>query len=162
MKKIYIGSIVVVLTLFSACVEPSYTKQESVFVVFKTKAFKYADLGFVYEGNTAMKLEMYSNAQALNTLTIDKENICLSLLECMDKEQFNQEVLSAYYPKEILRHILLGKPIFAGENRSNRRNGFTQILSKANKYKINYSVLNHQIIFRDTINHISIKIKRVK
>jgi hypothetical protein len=162
MKRIYIGYFVLVMILFSACVEKSYTKQESVFIVFKTSTFKYADLGFIYEGNTSVKLEMYSNAQALNTLTIEQDNICLSLLECMDNKRFNQEVLSAYYPKNILRHILLGKAIFAGENRSNRRNGFTQILSKAHKYAINYRVLNNQITFRDTINHISINIKRLK
>ena len=162
MKRIYIGYFVLVMALFSACVEQSYTKQESVFVVFKTNTFKYADLGFIYEGKTAMKLEMYSNAQALNTLTIDEDNVCLSLLECMDKERFNQEVLSTYYPKDILRHILLGKAIFAGQNRINIRNGFTQRLSKANQYAINYKVLNNQIIFHDTINHISINIKRLK
>jgi len=145
----------------SGCATKEYAKQESVFIVFKTPTFKHADLGFMYENAEEMKVEIYSNGQAVMALQIGKEKICMSLLECLDKKSFNKTVLSQAYPTDILSHIFRGEEIFSGLNRVKTRNGFTQKLVKAGKYSINYSVLNKQIIFRDKINDILIKIKRL-
>ncbi len=142
------------LLLLSACATKEYTKQESVFIVFKTPTFKHADLGFMYEGKDDLKVEIYSNGQAVMALEVGEENICMSLFECMDKKSFNQKVLSAHYPVDILSHIFRGKAIFSGEKRVITRNGFTQKLTKTGKYDINYSVLNKHILFRDKINDI--------
>jgi len=94
------------------------------------------------------------------SLTISETSVCMSLLECMSKESFNKEVLSSMYPREILNDIFRGKPIFAGKNLKKSRNGFTQTIVNKNKYAIHYSVLNNEIIFRDTINTILIKVKK--
>lgn len=150
------------VALLSGCATTEYTKQESIFMVFKTPTFKHADLGFMYENTEDMKVEIYSNGQAVMALEIGKENICMSLLECMKKKSFNKEVLSAYYPIDILSHIFRGQKIFSGKNLIKTRNGFTQILTKTGEYNINYSVLNKQIIFRDKMNNIFIKVKRLK
>ena len=152
----------VLMLLFNACVSKEYTKQESIFIIFKTPTFKHADLGFMYENSEEMKVEIYANGQAVMALEIGKENICMSLLECMDKKSFNRQVLNQQYPVDILSHIFRGKEIFSGQNLIKTRNGFTQILMKKGEYNINYSVLNKQIIFRDTINDILIKVKRLK
>jgi hypothetical protein len=116
----------------------------------------------MYENSEEMKIEIYSNGQAVMALEIGKENICMSLLECMNKKSFNQKILSKYYPVDILSHVFRGKKIFNGQNMVKMRNGFTQKLVKTDEYNINYSVLNKQIIFRDTINDILIKVKRLK
>lgn len=150
------------LVYMNGCGTKTYTKQESIFIVFKTPTFKHADLGFIYENSEEIKVEIYSNGQAVMALEIGKENICMSLLECMDKKHFNKEVLSHYYPVDILSHIFKGEKIFSGQNLTKTRNGFTQKLMKNDEYDINYSVLNKQITFRDTINDILIKIKRLK
>jgi len=150
------------VALLSGCATTEYTKQESIFMVFKTPTFKHADLGFMYENTEEMKVEIYSNGQAVMALKIGKENICMSLLECMNKKSFNKEVLSAYYPVDILSHIFRGQEIFSGQNLIKTRNGFTQTLTKTGEYNINYSVLNKQIIFRDKMNNIFIKVKRLK
>jgi len=160
MKKSFL--LVVLMMLLSACATHEYTKQESIFIVFKTPTFKHADLGFLYEGKEEIKVEIYSNGQAVMALEIGKENICMSLLECMDKKSFNKNVLSPHYPVDILSHIFRGQAIFSGENHVKTRNGFTQNLVKMGKYDINYSVLTEQIVFRDKINDILIKIKRLK
>ena len=47
-----------------------------------------------------------------------------------------------------------------GEGLEKNRNGFTQTIVKEDKYDIHYSVLNNEIIFRDTINAILIKVKK--
>ena len=154
--------LLLVATLMSGCVPKEYTKQKSVFIVFKTPTFKYADLGFIYENTEEIKVEMYSNGQPILALEIEKENVCMSLFECMDKESFNQKILSQYYPLDILKHIFTAQKIFSNKNVVKTRNGFTQHLVKMGQYDINYSVLNKQVIFRDTINDILIKVKRLK
>ena len=150
-----------VLVIFNACGNKEYTKQESVFIVFKTPAFKHADLGFIYENKEALKVEIYGSGQAVMALELTQSSICMSLFECMNKHTFNETVLSKYYPEDVLDNIFRGEAIFDGLNRLKKRNGFTQNIVKMGKYNINYSVLNKQIIFHDTINDILIKVKRL-
>ncbi|WP_309497370.1 hypothetical protein [Sulfurovum sp.] len=147
--------------LFTACAMKEYAKQASVFIVFKTPSFKHADLGFIYENSDEVKVEIYGSGQALVSLEIRQENICMSLLQCMSKKSFNRDVLSAAYPDDLLEHIFRGQEVFSGENLTKTRNGFTQKIVKNGKYNIHYTVLNKQIIFRDTINDILIKVKRI-
>ena len=148
--------------LINACVSKEYVKQRSVFIVFKTPAFKYADLGFIYENDKDMKVEIYSSGQPVMTLSISRDSVCLSLLECMSKKTFNRRVLSKNYPNSILNNIFKGQKIFNGENLEKTSSDFTQILFKANKYDIKYTVLNKEILFRDKINNVLIKIKRLQ
>ena len=149
------------ILLLSACTTKEYAKQESVFIVFKTPKFKHADLGFIYQNSDEIKIEIYGSGQALMSLSIRNENICMSLFECMSPKSFNKNILSSLYPDGILNHIFRGKEIFSGENITKIRNGFTQKIVKQGKYNIDYSVLNNQILFRDTMNDILIKVKRL-
>jgi len=158
-KKLFL--LLVWALLLNACATKEYTKQESVFIVFKTPTFRHADLGFIYENEEEIKVEIYSSGQAVMSLEISHSSVCMSLLECMSKKSFNEKVLSATYPESILNNIFQGKVIFSGLNVKQTRNGFTQKLMETNKYNINYSVLNKQILFRDTINDILIKVKRL-
>lgn len=145
---------------FSACAPKEYVKQNSAFIMFKTPTFKYADMGFIYENKDEIKVEIYGSGQALMTLEISEASVCMSLLECMSKRSFNKEVLNSMYPEDILENIFRGKPIMYGEGLEKNRNGFTQNIIKQGKYNIDYSVLNNEVIFRDTINAIFIKIKK--
>lgn len=154
--------IIMMTFVFIACTNKGYVKEESVFVVFKTPALKYADLGFIYENNEEMEIEIYSSGQPLMTLEISKTNVCMSLLECMDKKSFNTQVLSKWYPDELIEEIFRGKPIFKGEGLSRKRNGFTQKIKDSYKYNIRYNVFYKETIFRDTINNILIKVKRIR
>ena len=147
---------------FSACAPKEYVKQNSAFIMFKTPTFKYADMGFIYENKDEIKVEIYGSGQALMTLEISEASVCMSLLECMSKRSFNKEVLNSMYPEDILENIFRGKPIMYSEGLEKNRNGFTQKIVKSNKYNIDYSVFNNQILFRDTINDILIKVKRIE
>ena len=146
--------------VLSACTSKQYVEQNAALIVFKTPTFKYADMGFIYENNEEVKAEIYGSGQALMTLEISKSAVCMSLFECMGKKSFNKAVLSALYPDEILDEIFRGQIIFNGAGLKKSSNGFTQKIIKENKYNIHYSVLNNEIIFRDTINAILIKIKK--
>ena len=144
----------------SACVPKNYVTQNSALIIFKTPTFKYADMGFIYENEEEIKVEIYSSGQPLMSLEISESSICMSLLECMSKNTFNQEVLSSMYPEELLENIFRGKALFSAEGLKRNRNGFTQKIIKEGKYNIDYSVLTNEVIFRDTINTIFIKIKK--
>ena len=153
-------SILSTIFFFSACSTQPYKSENTAFIVFKTPAFKYADMGFVYENTSEIKVEIYGSGQALMSLTISEKSVCMSLLACMGKKAFNQQVLSSNYPDTILDNIFRGKPIFNHKNLQKNRNGFTQKIVNQNKYNIEYSVLNNDIVFRDTINEILIKVKK--
>ncbi len=153
-------SIFIMSFLLSACTSKEYVKQNSAFIMFKTPTFKYADMGFIYENEKEIKVEIYGSGQALMSLEISETSVCMSLLECMSKSAFNKEVLSGMYPEDILENIFRGKPLFNGVGFEKKGNGFTQKIVKKDKYNIEYSVLKNEIIFRDTINTILIKVKK--
>jgi hypothetical protein len=146
--------------LLGACAPKEYVKQNSAFIMFKTPTFKYADMGFIYENEEEIKVEIYGSGQALMSLEISETSVCMSLLECMSKSTFNKEVLSGMYPEDILENIFRGKPLFNGIGLEKKGTGFTQKIVKKDKYNIDYIVLNNEIIFRDTINTILIKVKK--
>jgi len=154
-KKIVV---LVALWMLGGCAEPQYLKQESAYIVWKTPTLRYADQGFIYESPTGVKVEIYSSGQPLMRLRIDRTHICASFWQCLTKAQFNTRFLSKEYPPDTLERIFRGEPIFGGEQIARGRNGFTQMLYRPHKYKIDYRVLNNQIIFRDTINEIQLKV----
>ena len=153
-------SLLIMGFLLSACVPKEYVKQNSAFIMFKTPTFKYADMGFIYENEEEMKIEIYSSGQALMSLEISETSVCMSQLECMGKSAFNKEVLHSQYPEGILENIFRGKPLFNGIGLEKKGTWFTQKIVKKDKYNIDYSVLNNEIIFHDTINTILIKVKK--
>ncbi|MBT8348756.1 MAG: hypothetical protein HKP62_04835 [Sulfurovum sp.] len=153
-------SLIMLGFLFSACASKEYVKQNSAFIIFKTPTFKYADMGFIYENEEEIKVEIYGSGQALMSLEISETSVCMSLLECMGKNMFNKEVLNSMYPEDTLENIFRGKALFDGIGLEKKGIGFTQKIIKKDKYNIDYSVLNNEVIFRDTINTINIKVKK--
>jgi hypothetical protein len=152
--------LLIISFLLSSCTSKEYIKQNAAFIMFKTPTFKYADMGFIYENEKEVKVEIYGSGQALMSLEISDTSVCMSLLECMGKSAFNKEVLSGMYPEDILENIFRGKALLNGLGLERKGDGFTQKIVKEDKYNIKYTVLNNQIIFHDTINSILIKVKK--
>jgi len=151
-------TLAVLAAMLVGCTKPAYTQQESALIVWKTPLLRYADQGFIYKAPAATKVEIYSNGSPLLRLRIDRERICASFWACESKSRFNAKYLNRYYPPDTLEHIFRGEAILNGINRQSKRNGFTQQISSPHKYKIDYRVLNNEIIFRDTINQIQLKV----
>ena len=158
-KKIII--IMIFGFLINGCIPKTYEKEESVFILFKTPSLKHADLGFIAKAKDGIKVEIYGVGQPLMSLRIDKKSVCLSLLACMDKKQFNTEVLSRFYPLDTLENIFQGKKIFGGKGYKMTEHGFEQMIVKQESYNINYSILKNQIVFKDTINDIVIQVRKI-
>ncbi|MBN2767589.1 MAG: hypothetical protein JXQ68_00655 [Campylobacterales bacterium] len=141
------------------CTSPAIKDQKTIFMTFKAPSVGYADTGFLYKYQDFIKLQMYANANPVVSLKISKESICMSFFECMSKEEFNKQVLSNYYPKDILEDIIMQRELFNGEHMIKKRNGFTQNIAKEGRYDIRYEVLNGASIFHDTINNITIRVE---
>ena len=150
------------LLLLSGCTGKQLVQiqnQESALITFKTPSMQYSDLGFIYKGSNFVKVEIYTMGQPLMNLDINALNICMSLLQCMEKPDFNAKVLHPAYPATLLENIFKAQPIFNGKGMSQSSNGFTQTIQKEQSYDIRYTVVSDERIFRDTINKILIKVK---
>jgi len=146
--------------MLNSCSIKEAKKQESAFIVMKTATIKFSDMGFIYDTFSRVKIEVYATGQPLVDLEINAQNICLSLLECMEKKDFNKEVLNENYPDTLLENIFRAKPIFDKENLEKVEGGFVQKISKEGVYDISYSVVSGKRTFRDTINNILIKVRK--
>ena len=161
MIKKEIGLLISGLFLFSACTgQPK--KEESAFIVLKTAKMKYADMGFIQDSSSKLKVEMYTAGQPLVSIEINGMNICMSAFECMEKKDFNKKLLSQHYPDTLLENIFRAKAIFSGENVEKKSDGFTQKIKKDELYDITYTVVSGERKFRDTINKILIKVREQK
>ena len=161
MIKKEIGILLSTLFLFSACTgQPK--KEESAFIVLKTPSIKYADMGFIRDTSSKLKVEMYAAGQPLVSIEVNGMNICMSTFECMEKRDFNKKLLSQNYPDTLLENIFRANPIFDGENVEKKRDGFTQKIKKDELYDITYTVISGERKFRDTINKILIKVREQK
>jgi len=163
LKKIILSTIVGVLLGGCAGVQPSSQSsiEKSIFVVMKTPVFNYADQGFIRKKGSATGLEIYASGVAVMKLDINNGKVCngTGLFSCMSKKEFNRRYLSASYPEDTFEKILRGEVIFIGQNLQRSKEGFSQKITQSGSHAIHYTVLNHAIVFRDTLSHILIKVK---
>jgi hypothetical protein len=156
-KKI---ALLLFLTLgFNACTGMQVQKEESAFIIMKTATFKYADMGFISNSSSTVKVEIYGAGQPLMNLEINAMNVCMSTFKCMEKKDFNEKVLHTSYPDTLLENIFRAKPIFSEKNLEKKENGFSQKITKDGIHNISYTVKGGERIFRDKINKILIKVR---
>ena len=156
-KKIFI--FIVLFLILNGCTTVTPQKQESAFIVMKTAKFKYADMGFISSDSSVVKVEIYGAGQPLMSLEINGMNVCMSTFKCLEKKDFNAEILSSSYPETLLENIFRAKPIFNKKSLVKTEDGFRQKLTKEDEYDISYSVKENQRIFRDSLNKILIKVR---
>ena len=145
--------------IIQGCTGKNIQKQESAFIVMKTATFKYADMGFITQSGSNVKVEIYGAGQPLMSLEINAMNVCMSTFKCMEKKNFNEKVLHVSYPETLLENIFRAKPIFSKKNLEKNKSGFTQKIIKDGIYNISYTVKGGERIFRDKINKILIKVR---
>ncbi len=151
------SKLLVIILVLSGCAVKSPTTSKTVSFVFKTSNIKIAASGFLYK-NSHIKLQGYSGANPVFTLLLTKR-ACIND-RCMSYKNFNDHFLSPHYPKRIIQHILLGKPIFNGQNLQKDASGFSQEIV-GDSFAIIYRVEKNEIYFKDKKNAILIKIKEL-
>jgi len=151
-----------IIFIFGGCATKASVKkenQESAFIKIVTPKVRYADMGFIYKGDSFLKVEIYAMGQPVVEFNINPVNICMSSLECMEKSDFNKKMLSASYPPTLLENIFKGEPIFNGKNLEKRDGGFVQKIKKEKSYDITYEVTPKIRKFYDKINKIKIEVR---
>jgi hypothetical protein len=140
------------------CAPKQPIKEQSAYITIKTPAMRYSDMGFIYKYDNRTKVQIYALGQPVLSLDIYGDNVCMSLLKCMSKKEFNQKVMNQNYPDDTIESILNGEVIFRGVNMTQNGNGFTQKITQNGLYEIEYVVANKNIFFNDKINKIIIKV----
>ncbi len=135
------------------------TISQSYVATLKTKRFAYADAAFMHEENGVIDLQVLSAGKPLVTLKISSD-VCVDH-NCISKEEFNQDYLSSAYPPELINQVLTKQPIFGGKNLRRITGGFMQKIDTP-QYTIRYKTTPGSIYFKDTKNHLTIKLRRLK
>lgn len=141
--------------------QPVYPIQDSALIVIKSEKLKYADMSFIYKTREKTKVDIYSNGQALLSIEMYDESICMGDFKCMSYGQFNNKFLSKNYPKYIFKNIFNSKDIFYSKNLTKTKDGSIQEI-KDDKFHITYERSANQTKFLDTKNNVLIKIKILK
>ncbi|MDF1882152.1 hypothetical protein JHD50_12730 [Sulfurimonas sp. MAG313] len=152
-------SIVSLGFLTLACAPKTYKHNEARFIFLKTPQIKFADLGYIRHTKDEVKVELFSVGQLVQSIEINTL-ICVDE-GCISKSSFNEDYLCKYYPDNLLRNVLLGKPIFSKVSLQRTKTGFIQKL-KSDRYNIVYKVDNKNISFKDKQNHFLIKIETIR
>jgi hypothetical protein len=111
-------------------------------------------MGFIAKADNEVKVEIYSNGQALIRLRITPSQVCMSSIKCMSADSFNKEYLAASYPKDTLFKIFRGETIFNGKEKKSMENGFVQHIDS-----IEYIVNGDRVNFKDSSTGVKIEIK---
>jgi len=154
MKYLYL----IFFLLFSGCSVKNFSSKESKIVVIKSPKLKFNDIGYIKDDGSYVRLELYSAGVAIES--IDIKHLVCTKQGCITKSKFNKEYLHPSYPNDILRNILLKKPIFGGENLKKLSSGFIQNI-KSKDYNIKYKVTPKEVFFKDRKNKIILKIKDI-
>jgi len=143
-------------SFFSACSIKNYEHASAKIVIIKSQKLKFSDIGYVRHTNDAIELELFIAGHVYKRIHINRL-ICVDD-GCMSKSSFNQEYLCKSYPSSLLQNIILGKEIYNGKNSLKKNDGFSQVI-KNSDVNIKYRVKSQEIYFKDSKNHILIKIK---
>jgi len=150
--------IVPLLILLSGCAPKSYEQKYSSHITIRSDGLRYSDMGFMYENANEVKVEIYSFATPIFTLTMHS-NICIDRA-CYHYEVFNKRYLHASYPDRLIRDVFQAKPIFGAKNIKRSEDGFEQFI-QTREYDIIYSVSKELIRFQDKKNNILLQIRKI-
>ncbi len=128
-------------------------------IVIKTKDIAIADSGFVKKADGYKSIEIFT----LGKLTLHVEignDACINGY-CTDKIDFNRRFFGYQHYANLLDDILDKSQIYGGVGKIEIQGGFLQEI-KTKNYDIIYRVTDKTIYFKDRMNHILIKLKKLQ
>jgi len=144
------------LLLLGGCAMRKPVHSASYVVVFKTPQWRFADTGYLREGDGVAELEVFEAGQRILRLQVENL-VCVEGEGCLSKSAFNEKYLSAAYPDDLFYHLLRGEPIMEAANLVHTDEGFEQRIDG-----IVYRVSARQIYFKDFLRGILITFKRLE
>ena len=149
--------LVIAIVLFFGCSTRQPTQKESWIVLIKSPKLKFNDIGYILKNDDSVELQLYSAGNAVESFSVN--HLICTQSGCMRKSSFNEEYLNKAYDEEILKDLLMRRPIFGGKNLQRTEDGFRQhIVSDA--YDITYRVSAKELYFKDRKNRILFKLKQ--
>ena len=160
MKNMYsLGLAIFLLFSISGCSFKNYARSQPNIITIKTPTMKFSDIAYFHQDKDSVKIELYEAGIAVKTIEINRF-VC-SNEGCISKNAFNEDYLSGSYPDDLLKHILRKEPIYDAKNLIKTNDGFTQKIV-TNRLNISYMVKKDSMRFKDSINNILIKFKKMK
>lgn len=156
MQKICILWVSLLALFIGGCAPKQYEISKPKLIILKTPKLKFADTGYIRSSGERVEAELFTAGVAVEKITID-DKVCVSA-GCMSEEAFMREYLSPEYPKDTLRRILLGEPIFEGINTSEQCGGARTQYIRNDKTDIVYRLKQGETYFKDRTNGLIIKI----
>ena len=147
------------LLFLGGCSIRQYETSEPKLITLKMPKLKFSDTGYIRSVGDAVEMELFSAGRAAGRIEINRL-VCVDDKGCLSKSAFNAKYLNMYYPDMIMQHILQGKPIFKRQSLHRNKIGFEQHI-KNRDADIIYRVDGSQIYFKDRLNGILIKIRKI-
>lgn len=145
--------------LSSCAIKQDVSRTQAVFMTIKTPLLKYSDSGFLKQINEAIYINLFNAGIPVLEIIIDKK-VCIQKV-CYNNLQFNSQFLGDMHYNNILKDIVLFRPIYNKKNLKYENKGFSQSLHVKNR-EIFYQVTNQSVTFRDKAKKVLIKIKLLR
>jgi len=160
MQKFFILWVSLLVLMIGGCAPKHYEISKPKLIILKTPKLKFADTGYIRSSGESVEAELYTAGVAVEKISID-DQVCVSA-GCMSEEAFVREYLSPEYPKDILRRILLGEPIYNGQGTSEQCSGIRTQYIRSDKTDIVYRLKPDETYFKDRINGLVVKISDIE
>ncbi|NPA63680.1 MAG: hypothetical protein GXO16_01775 [Epsilonproteobacteria bacterium] len=148
--------LILLVLLLGGCGIKKPPVSQGIVFVFKTPQVRFSGTGFLYRSHD-VALEGYGGGDGVFRLTLS-DRVCING-RCMDFEEFNRRFLSPCYPDDLLKRVLLARPL-SEDGLKKTKDGFVQRL-RSGCFDIVYSISGSKILFKDHKNHIFIKVRSV-
>jgi len=159
MQKYFILWVSLFALLIGGCATKYYSISTPKMIVIKSPKLKYADMGYLrYEGD-AVEMELFTAGIAVEKISID-EQVCVSA-GCMSEEAFVREYLYKDYPRDTMRRVLQGEPIFSGAGVSESCGGVKFQYIRNDDMDIVYRRSPTETYFKDRLNGLMINISDI-
>jgi hypothetical protein len=80
---------------------------------------KYHDNGFITYFDDSVHLQLLNLGNTVLDLTIYKNKICKSMLECLDAKEFNEKYINPSYKESFLYDLFTQKNIYFKDKQNN-------------------------------------------
>lgn len=160
MQKFFILWVSLIALIIGGCAQKHYEISKPKLIVLKIPKIKFADTGYIRSSGESVEAELFTAGVAVEKIVID-DKVCVSA-GCMSEEAFVRDYLSPEYPKDILRRILLGEPIYNGQNTSEQCSGIRTQYIRNDKTDIVYRLRPDETYFKDRMSGIIIKISDIE
>ncbi len=152
-------SLVVAVVLFFGCSTKELSHKESWIVTIKSPKLKFNDIGYILHNDDTVELQLYEAGNTIESFSVN--HLVCTQSGCMRKSSFNAEYLNSSYDDDLLKDLLMRRPVFGGKNLQRDKSGFEQhIVSDA--YDITYRVTPDTLYFKDTKNRILFKLRKTQ